>query len=700
MWKADRQLNRQDAKDAKKGNVMANPNRRINRREFIKQTALASAGVSLGLNAKPARAVRRPKARFNPEKKVIVIGVDGMDPNLSMAMMKQGRLPNFDRLRKMGGFHRLGTSIPPQSPVAWANFINGAGPGSHGIFDFIHRNPEKQCAPFYSAAETVPSQGGWQVGDHKIPVEFWPFNHRQAETVLRRQGTPFWDYLDAADVRSVFYDLPSNFPPSPSVNGNHQCLAGMGTTDLLGTYGTYQHFSEDGPVRTKEEGGGRRTMIFFEDETAKIEVIGPRNDFLVEPKPTYVEMTVHRDKKARAAVMEVCGQRILLKEGEWSRWLRLGFTMSMPPFMPDETVHGICRMYLQEVVPNFRVYVSPINVDPSDPATRITEPHGFIRDLSEELGLFYTTGFQEAYKALSNGVFSDEEFVVQADHVLQERLNLLDYAVTHYDEGLLFFYFSSTDLQAHMLWWDSPEKHPTRSDAEAKRYFNVLKGVYEKIDGVLGDILKRYHEQATIIVISDHGFARFKRQFNVNTWLRQNGYIQAPDARSVMYDVDWSRTKAYGLGINSLYLNLKGRERDGIVEPGREQEALIQELIVKLKAVRDMDGRPVIREVHRTDKAYAGAATGLAPDLVLGYYRGFRASWATCLGDMTDAVLLDNDNAWSADHCADVMEVPGVIFSNRPIKSENPRLVDVAPSILTRYGMEVPGTMEGRNIFG
>ena len=678
---------------------MADDHKRLDRREFLKQSAAAAAAIAVGLDMGSVYASKKKLSSVNPGKKVIVIGIDGMDPRLSEQMMNEGQLPSFDKLRKLGGYRPLGTSIPPQSPVAWASFINGAGPGSHGLFDFIHRNPERQCAPFYSAAETVPGEGSWEVGDHKLPLAFWPFNHKQAMTLLRRQGVPFWDYMDEAGIRSIFYNLPSNYPPSPSKYGNHRCLSGMGTPDVLGTYGTYQHFAEDGPVRTKDEGGGKRSMIFFENETAKVKLIGPRNDFLKEPKPSTIEFAVHRDKEARAAMIEIQGKKILLKKGQWNGWVKLDFELNMPAFLPDEHVSGICRFYLQEVEPNFRLYVSPINTDPSDPETPITEPEGLIEQISSELGLFYTTGFQEDHKALSNKVFADDEFVVQADYVLKERLNLLKYATEHYDDGLLFFYFSSTDLQAHMLWWDSDEKHPTRSANDAKKYFNHLKDVYRKLDNVVGDIIRRYGYKAPVIIISDHCFARFKRQFNLNTWLRDKGYVQSADAKSILYDVDWSRTRAYGLGINSLYLNLRGRERDGIVEPGREREELTEELIARLEAVRDIDGRRVIRKVHRADKAYSGSATRLAPDLIVGYVRGYRASWATCLGDMTGKVLLDNDSAWSADHCADVSEVPGVIFSNRPIKAGAPSLIDVAPSILTEFGLGIPSSMEGRNIF-
>jgi predicted AlkP superfamily phosphohydrolase/phosphomutase len=211
------------------------------RRVFLQGSAVAAGTV--GLAAGGYWLGTRSRASRSAGKKVIVIGIDGMDPELTESMMGEGLLPHLARLRSAGGFAKLGTSIPPQSPVAWANFINGAGPGSHGIFDFIHRHPHEQCAPFYSAAETIPGEGFWEVGDYKLQLDFWPFNHRPPATVLRRQGVPFWDFLDAAGVPSTFYDLPSNYPPSPSQYGHHRCICGMGTPDMLGSYGTYQHFS-------------------------------------------------------------------------------------------------------------------------------------------------------------------------------------------------------------------------------------------------------------------------------------------------------------------------------------------------------------------------------------------------------------------------------------------------------------------------
>lgn len=672
---------------------MADPvSRKTTRRTLIKRSAIAVAAAGLGAGGYWLGV--RNRAPKSIGKKVIVIGIDGMDPLLCQTMMNAGRLPHLARLREVGGFSPLGTSIPPQSPVAWANFITSAGPGVHGIFDFIHRHPHEQCKPFYSAAETLPGEGGWEVGDLRIPLAFWPFNHKTPTTVLNRQGIPFWDYLDAAGIPTTFYDLPSNYPPNPSRHGHHRCISGMGTPDMLGSYGTYQYFAEDVPPEGVEEGGGKRSRLSFSAETAKFTIVGPEDSLLKQPRPTTIDLLVHRDRQADAAVIEVQDRKILLQPGQWSRWIKLKFSLSTL-----SSVSGICRFYLQEVAPNFRLYVSPINIDPSEPAVPLSEPPSFIKEVSKRRGLFYTTGFQEDHKARSNGVFMDDEYLKQAEYVLEERLAMFDYAIDDFTDGLLFFYFSSSDLQSHVFWWNSKERHPTRSEAEAQKYFGHIHRLYQRFDQVVGDLLDRCGSQATIFVMSDHGFANFGRQFNLNSWLRDFGYLGPPQCTSIMQDVDWSLTSAYGLGINGLYLNLKGRERDGIVEPGAKANELLDELKERLEAVRDVNGAQVIRNVYRADQVYSGNATALAPDLIVGYCRGYRASWATCLGDLTQDSLLDNDSAWSADHCADALEIPGILFSNRPFDAKSPALVDLAPSILAEFGLRVPSSMTGQSIF-
>jgi len=638
--------------------------------------------------------------------RVIVIGFDGMDPRLCERMMDAGELPHLARMRQQGGFQPLETSMPPQSPVAWASFITGANPGVHGIFDFIHRDPKKQCAPKYSAAETVESDEGWRVGEFRIPLSFWPFQDQATETRLHRGGAPFWDYLDRAGIPIRIYDIPANYPPSQSPQGHMCCLSGMGVPDLLGGYGTYQYFSED-TYRSAEEGGGMRRPLYFDGQTAEGVLIGPAHPYWPAGGERRAEarFAIYRHAHDPAARIDLQDRTLLLREGEWSDWQRVAFTLDMPSFLPRLKVNGIVRFYLKEVRPTFRLYATPINIDPSDPGgQRISEPPSFVTDISDDLGLFYTAGFQEDHKALSNRIFTDTEFHRQADYVLKERMQLLSHATEHYDRGLLFFYFSSTDLQAHMFWWEGEEKHPVRTPEEARKYHQVIVDLYRRMDAVVGDVWNRYGDEATILVMSDHGFCNFRRQFNLNTWLRQSGYLQPPDATSILNPraekpVDWTRTQAYGLGLNGLYLNLKGRERDGIVDPAR-RDALLTEISEKLLAVRDPEkGQPVIARVYRADEIYEGPHAAEAPDLLIGYHRGYRASWATTLGDIAEEALSDNDSAWSADHCIAAEEVPGVVFSNRPIRRERPSLIDLAPTILELFGVPVPDAMKGGSLY-
>ena len=677
---------------------------RISRRKFLQlssTSAVASLLAGCGRNA----FAKLGHAKGARGKRVVVLGLDGFDPVLGEQLMNEGRLPNLQRLREIGGYRRLGTTIPPQSPVAWASFITGCNPGVHGIFDFIHRDPTRQCMPMFSAAETVEGSGGWQVGDYQIPLTFWPFNDTAAQTVLRRGGVPFWDYLDAAGVPAWIYDIPSNYPPSESTHGHQFCLSGMGTPDLLGTYGTYQHFSTE-YYRERQEGGRIRKPLVFRDHEARAVLTGPANTLLIEAKrkDTEIPFTIRRDPINNVARIDLPNASFILNAGEWSDWQRVSFPISTPGFLPDAEAAGICRFYLQQVHPTFRLYVSALHIDPSNPGEqRITTPVDFSQRIAQELDLFGTLGFQEDHKAFSNGVFTSDEFKTQADFVLEERLELLEFALRHYDDGLLFFYFSSTDLQSHMFWWEPLHKHPTRSPDEARHGYDLIARLYERMDDIVGQVAARIGPRATLLVMSDHGFCNFGRQFDLNVWLRENGYLGPANADSLLAvpgatAVDWGQTRAYGIGLNALYINLSGREQFGTVK-GDERNALLRELKQKLLAARDPEnGEPAITDVYVADEVYRGPGCKNAPDLIVGYRRGYRSSWATALGGLGERLFCDNDVAWSADHCMATQELPGILFANRPIAHAQPTLMDLAPTILSEFNLPIPADMTGRTV--
>jgi predicted AlkP superfamily phosphohydrolase/phosphomutase len=271
-------------------------------------------------------------------------------------------------------------------------------------------------------------------------------------------------------------------------------------------------------------------------------------------------------------------------------------------------------------------------------------------------------------------------------------------------DGLFFFYFSSLDLNAHMMWRLTDPQSPAYDGELAAQYGTSLEAFYQQIDQVLGEVMPRVDENTTLLVLSDHGFAPYRHSFNLNTWLLNNGYITRKenfngDASEPFADVDWSRTRAYGLGLNGLYLNLRGREREGSVDSS-QGDALLREIRDKLLLVRDpKDGAQVITRIDLASEAYQGPYARSGPDALVGYNRGYRAGWKTILGAFPPDILEDNTNAWSGDHCMDFTKVPGVLLSNRKIAAETPALTDIAPTILLEFGIAKTKDMMGQSVF-
>jgi predicted AlkP superfamily phosphohydrolase/phosphomutase len=624
-----------------------------------------------------------------PDKKFLILGIDGMDYHLLTRMLAEGSLPNFDKLRHEGDFRPLLSSIPPQSPVAWSNFITGMDPGGHGIFDFIHRIPE-DFLPYLSTSRTVPPSRIISLGRYRFPL-------KSEEIQLLRQGRPFWEFLEAEGIPTTIISIPANFPPDES---SSRSLSGMGTPDILGSYGSFTYISSDPADKDKKITGGVVHSVVPQNGAVRSFIPGPVNTLVAEHPQTQADIEVYVDPENEVAKIVVQDQELLLAKGDWSKFIPVKFEMI--PWLVE--VSGIVRFYLKEVHPFIKVYISPVNIDPSDPAMPISHPKDYARELYDHIGYFYTQGMAEDTKALDNGILTEAEFHDQTQLVLQERLKMLDYELNRFDEGLLFFYFSTIDLSSHMYWRFINKDHPDLVKEEYKDSRTVLPDIYRQMDEILGSVMNRLGDHTILMVMSDHGFADFRREIHVNTWLAKEGYLQLlPDSSpedEFFSSVDWSHTRAYALGINGLYINLQGREKNGIVQPGEEFSKLVDEIAAKLEAFIDpMNGSRVIRKAYKKGETFHGPRTKIAPDIVLGFYRGYRTSDQSALGEFPLEIITDNQRKWSGDHCMDYREVPGVLLMNKRIKSEAPALYDLAPTILKEFGIKPPSEMLGKPIY-
>jgi len=640
----------------------------------------ALAGLMIALLAGALYCDDRPK--------VLILGFDGMDPKIADQLMKEGKLPNLERLRQQGSFSNLETSVPPQSPVAWSNFITGMNPGGHGIFDFIARDPETYM-PYLSTTVTDDAAKTIKIGKYIIPLS-------KAKVVLLRKGESFWEILEEHGIPAVTLRLPSNFPPSGHTT---RSLSGMGTPDMLGTYGTFSFFTTR-PYVVSQETGGKVFVVDNFDNKIETRILGPANSFLEGSPDTEIPLTVYLDPDYPAAKIEVQDNELVLNEKEWSDWVTLKFKM-----MPLVSAQGIVRFYLKSVRPDFELYVSPIQIDPRSPAMPISTPSGYSKELAEAIGPFYTQGIAEETWALNEGRLNEDEYLTQSEFVLQQTLKMLDYELDRFDWGLLYCYFSTADCLQHMFWRFRDPEHPMYEADLAEKYGHTIEHYYTRLDSILGYAWGRVGPDATVIALSDHGFTTFRKNLHLNTWLYWNGYMSLKDdfreeSDEFFENVDWSGTKAYALGINGLYINQIGREGQGIVAPGAEKEHVIDEIRQKLLALKDPEtGEPMIAAVYKTSECYSGEAVGDAPDMIVGYNKGYRGSWETALGKVTRALVTDNAKRWSGDHCMAKEVVPGVLFTNRRVAYTKPALYDLAPTILGEFGIGKNPDMVGTDLF-
>ncbi len=607
------------------------------------------------------------------DKRMVILGVDGMDPKFLERHWDD--LPNLKRLSEEGGFKPLATTIPPQSPVAWSTVTTGLDPGGHGIFDFVHRDPFTRL-PFSSMAQTAEAEETWEVGEYVIPLS-------PGEISSHREGDPFWPMLTEKGVPVTMIRMPANFPP---VESDAHSLSGMGTPDMRGTFGTFTFFTDDPSEKTRSVPGGEIVRVPPFRHHTELALEGPVNSFLKSRPVSSALITVHRDPAEAVARFDVDGQTIVLQQGEWSEWIHVRF-----PLLGDVMgASGIVRLYLKQVRPTFQLYVTPVNIDPSAPELPISTPDSYSSEMAADVGLFYTQGMAEDTNAFREGVLSVEEFIEQTTKVQDESIALFHREFARFESGLFFYYFSSVDQNAHMLWG---------------KYETELLEFYKAIDEVVGETMSRIDESTTLIVMSDHGFTRFDRAVHLNTILMREGFLTLDDPRNtgdeeLFPHVDWSRTQAYAMGVNSLYLNRLGRERGGIVSEGEESEELIARLTERLLAFRDPDtGEQVIEEVSVPARDYQGTNLKYAPDMIIGYRPPYRSSWETPLGAVPAETVVDNEEAWIGDHCVAPKFVPGVFLSNRKSQVSDPKLHDLTVTILSEFGVPPGEGMIGRPLF-
>jgi len=645
--------------------------------------ALASLLVAMAL-AMAACAVDRTGA--DRSKSVIILGIDGLDPRLLERFMEDGRLPNFARLAATGDTADLETSMPPLSPVAWSSFITGLDPGGHAIFDFLHRDPET-LLPYDAIYQVAEPGRSLNVGPWVLPLS-------GGAVEPLRQGRAFWELLEEAGVETTVFKMPVNFPP---VETGGRSLSGMGTPDLRGTHGTFSFFTTRPPENANTISGGVVHRVEVVNDHVRATLVGPPNTFRRDAPDLRVDFDVFVDPDAPAAKVVLGDTELVLNEGEWSDWV--GTRFEAVPFLAS--VSASARFYLQEVRPDFKLYVTPLQIDPADPALPISTPERWSRELTDTLGRFYTQELPEDTKAFSGGILSGREFWQQAQSIQAESRKALDHLLETFEGGLLFFYFSSVDQISHMLYRNMDGEHPFHVPDD--QLIDGLRTVYEQMDDALGRVLEAADAETTVIVMSDHGFAPFSRGVNLNSWLVERGYVVLRpavrrDEDIAFANVDWSQTTAYAVGLNGLYVNLRGREAHGIVAPGAAYDALVDRLERDLLAMRDArDGRQPVTLVYRTRRELHGAHVDAAPDIMVGYDRGYRSSWESPLGGFPREVFVDNRDPWSGDHAIDYRLVPGVLMTNQRITRERPALTDLTVAVLDEFGVAPLPEMVGQD---
>jgi predicted AlkP superfamily phosphohydrolase/phosphomutase len=610
-------------------------------------------------------------------RRVIIVGLDGLEPSLVEEYGKRGDLPNLTILQSEGGYRRLGTTLPALSPVAWSTFQTGVNPGAHNIFDFLTRD-KRVCLPLMASTEEAKVKNSKYQRLLGAPAE-------STQTRITRKSTPFWKILGERGVHSNIIRVPISYPPEP-FQGN--ILGAMCTPDLKGSQGTFSFYSTKSASSAERTGGILR----------RFEAIDGKFHFTVDGPPDNAGFAICRGslrpKGSRAATLTVCDESVELEVGKFSKWLTLTFERS-----DGARVTGIVRACLRSVEPELELYLSPVNVDPRSPALSISEPTYFAQWLAKEIGPFGTLGLMEDTWGRNEHALDDATFLEQTYLTHKEREEMFFETLSRTRDGVCATVFDASDRLQHMFWRYLDPAHP--SPREGKEFGAVIPEMYQKMDRLVGEVRKQLNPDDTLIVMSDHGFSSFRRGINLNRWLELQGLLSLKDSnRDADYfrGVTWENTRAFACGLSGIYLNRRGREFQGVVQD-QEVQGLKQRISTALTELVDpVTGERPIRAVYDSAAVYRGLYAEEAPDLIVGYAPGYRVSWESVTGKVEPEVFSDNIKAWSGDHHVDPSLVPGVLFCNRKIQAPNPHIIDLAPSILNLFDVPAPRHMEGKVI--
>ncbi|MHC5021193.1 MAG: alkaline phosphatase family protein [Planctomycetota bacterium] len=599
-----------------------------------------------------------PPRTVDPGRRLLIVGLDGLDPVLLERFIAAGDCPTFAALRDGGGgngssprVRRLATTAPPVSPVAWATFATGLPPSEHRVMGFIRRE-----------AAQYALRNGLVTGD-------------PPHIANARRGVSFWHRLRAAGIPAAAYWVPVSFPPEQAPPGEE--VAGLGVPDgRLGLpsytrWDTAEPFAPGETVRDTEFGG---KVVRF--------AAGPQGGPGLLPGPLGSRLTVRFDRATapdggRALRIALPNGSAVVAEGAWSPWLPAPFAIP-----PGALIHTRFQCYVREAGERIHVYARALQLAPGAVPIPLSRPRGLMQHLHTVHGPQKTAGWTEETFGCQEAALPPGVVLADALADLDRRSRIVSDRLAAGDWACTVAVFTEVDRVSHCFWRDPAG----------------LRAVYRAADAAVARIRAAAPPDTDLLVVSDHGFRAFDRAVSLNAWLRREGYLRLRDdaalrapARAMgrlgpapitLDDVDWSRTHAYAVGLGGVFLNRVGREGRGIVTAA-QAPALLAEIRAGLLALRDRErpGTPVVDTVRTGPESGYAADDPHAADLLVGFASGYRVSWQTALGGSHEPVIAPNDRPWSGDHCSAPPEaVPGVCLASFPLPDRPLHLRDVAPS--------------------